>query len=86
MTKLCIPHPGSGQIEQLRTLVVQVSELRVQRREFAGGSREEQDGEFYEIHFPEGIHKLSKSDLELVAGTLERASSDDILNPVSSLR
>merc|ERR1712240_26070 len=37
---------------------------------------------FYQEHFPEGPHKLSPEDLKKVAEILEKAFSDDVLNPV----
>ena len=39
-------------------------------------------GKFYEDHFPQGLHKLPKQDITSVADTLEKAFSDDVLNPV----
>lgn len=38
--------------------------------------------QFYQEHFPEGPHKLSPEDLKKVAEILEKAFSDDVLNPV----
>ena len=37
---------------------------------------------FYQEYFPEGPHKLSPEDIERVAEILEKAFSDDVLNPV----
>ena len=39
-------------------------------------------GEFYNQHFPEGIHKISKEEVAQAAETLEKAFSDDVLNAV----
>merc|ERR1712121_365367 len=38
--------------------------------------------DFYQEHFPEGPHKLSPEDLDKVAEILEKAFSDDMLNPI----
>merc|ERR1712215_45757 len=38
--------------------------------------------QFYQEHFPEGPHKISPEDLKKVAEILEKAFSDDVLNPV----
>merc|ERR1711867_247876 len=38
--------------------------------------------DFYQEHFPEGPHKLSPEDLDKVAEILEKAFSDDVLNPI----
>merc|ERR1712115_548631 len=37
---------------------------------------------FYHQYFPEGIHKISPEELKKVAETLEKAYSDDVLNPI----
>merc|ERR1711895_273719 len=37
---------------------------------------------FYQEYFPEGPHKLSPEDLKKVAEILEKAYSDDVLNPI----
>merc|ERR1712112_141768 len=37
---------------------------------------------FYNQYFPEGIHKISPEELKKVAETLEKAYSDDVLNPI----
>ena len=38
--------------------------------------------DFYKEHFPEGPHKLLPRDLDKVADILEKAFSDDVLNPI----
>merc|ERR1711867_413094 len=38
--------------------------------------------DFYQEHFPEGPHKLAPEDLDKVAEILEKAFSDDVLNPI----
>merc|ERR1712112_119603 len=38
-------------------------------------------GHMYNRHFPEGPHKLSREDVANAADTLEKAFSDDVLNP-----
>merc|ERR1712112_529606 len=38
--------------------------------------------DFYQEHFPEEPHKLSHEDLDKVAEILEKAFSDDVLNPI----
>merc|ERR1712163_63927 len=38
--------------------------------------------DFYQEHFPEGPHKLLPRDLDKVADILEKAFSDDVLNPI----
>ena len=50
--------------------------------------REKPHAEFYDQNFPEGRHKLSKSDLEVVRVILEDSYSDDVLMAVyiSTLR
>merc|ERR1711895_187092 len=37
---------------------------------------------FYNQYFPEGMHKISPEELKKVAETLEKAYSDDVLNPI----
>ena len=37
---------------------------------------------FYQEYFPEGIHKISPEELKKVAEILEKAYSDDVLNPI----
>merc|ERR1711996_192087 len=37
---------------------------------------------FYQEYFPEGINKISPEDLKKVAEILEKAYSDDVLNPI----
>merc|ERR1711895_74093 len=37
---------------------------------------------FYHQYFPEVIHKISPEELKKVAETLEKAYSDDVLNPI----
>ena len=39
-------------------------------------------GHFYNEHFPQSLHKLPKEDVLSAADTLEKAFSDDVLNPV----
>merc|ERR1712240_532583 len=38
--------------------------------------------QFYQEHFPEGPHKLSPEELKKVAEILQKAFSDDVLNPI----
>merc|ERR1712082_582134 len=37
---------------------------------------------FYNQYFPDGMHKISPEELKKVAETLEKAYSDDVLNPI----
>ena len=39
-------------------------------------------GEFYRLHFPERLYKLSPEDIKQAEETLEKAFSDDVMNPV----
>ena len=39
-------------------------------------------GNFYRKHFPPGMHKLPESDITRAEETLEKAFSDDVLNPI----
>merc|ERR1712002_233346 len=39
-------------------------------------------GKFYDDHFPKSLHKLPKQDIISAADILEKAFSDDVLNPI----